>query len=265
MLDPQMTEMSVSMYSTSATAASRLKLGKVFETDIDTTAKVLFLEALVKTDFNDSAYEEIDGRKVVQYYVRRAFGVRIALQVQGWSVSTSLSLSSVAAKAQVSGQSVQYYVETLGLPDWLEAEVVKAVGIAGPLDENGFQKLRALMTVTLPAYLRRTPAENPDLEKGQRLPLQFDEYRLPADSSDDTFSLPRSINFAMTHLARGDSLQQAKEALRDGSAVLQEVSGDVIEQIYAKYAAISPDKDGEVPSQGAVMKARRWLQFKPQD
>lgn len=265
MLDPLMTEMSVSMYSSSASAASHLQIGKVFESDASMDAKVLFLEAVVKTDYSEAAYEEVNGQKVIQYYVRRAFGVRIAVQVQGWSANTTLSLSSVAAKAQVSGQSVQYYIETLGLPDWLEAEVVKAVGISGPLDENGYRKLRALMTETLPAYLRRTPAENPDLSKGERPPLQFDDYRLPVDSSTDTFSLPRSVNFAMTHLARGDSLKQAKDALRGGSAAMQDVSHDITEQIYAKYAGISPDKDGEVPPQDSVMKARRWLQFQPQD
>lgn len=265
MLDPQMTEMSVSMYSTSSEAASRLKLGKVFESDTSRSTKVLFLEALVKTDYDEAAYEEVDGQQVVQYHVRRAFGVRIALQVSGWSANRSLSFSSVAAKAQVTGQSVQYYVETLGLPAFLEAEVVQAVGIAGPLDESGFTKLRKLVTETLPAYLRRTPAEKPDLAKGQRLPLQFDDYRVPASAADDGFSLSRSVNFAMTHLARGDTLDQARGALRDGSLAMQDVGGDVIEQIYGKYAGISPDQGGQAPSPDAVMTARRWLTFQAPD
>ncbi len=233
MLDPTFSQMSVSMYSTSADATSRLKLGGIFELDTNATSKVLFLEAMVKTDYQESAYEMVDGRQVVQYYVNRGFGVRIALQVLGWSSDVSLSFSAVAAKAQVSGQSVQYYVETLGMPDWLQSDILKAVGVAGSLNEESFCALRKVITVTLPAYLRRNAAESPNTAKGERPPLQFDDFRVPAGTSADTFDLSRSINFAMTHLARGDSLEQAKQALRSQPALLRDVGGDVIEEIYA--------------------------------
>ena len=263
MPDPKLSQMSVSMYSTSSGAAARLKLGGVFEAGGDKGAKVLFLEALVRDDYEDAAYEVIDGRIVLQYCVRRAFGIRVALQVTGWSADMSLSFSAVAAKAQVTGQSVQYYVETLGLPDWLERDVVKAVGVAGPLDESSFSKLRTVITKTLPEYLRRTPVESPDLTKHERRPLTFDEYRVPVDEGAYTFSLPRSIHFAMTHLARGDTLKQAKDALREGSLLLNDVGGDIVEEIYLKHAGISPGKTDEVPSPDAVTAARRWLQFQP--
>jgi hypothetical protein len=260
-IDPAFSQMTVSMYSTSLDAASRLKLDGIFELDGKLVTKVLFLEAMIRTDFEDAAYEVIDGHQVIQYLVRKAFGLRIALQVAGWDANTSLSFSVVAAKAQLKGQSIQYYVETLGFPDWLEKEVMDAVGIGGLLNEQSFRKLRKVITQTLPSYLRRTPAKSPKLKQGQRPPLQFDEYRVPVESTVQTFDSARSIHFAMTHLARGDTLNQAKQALRDIFTLTRNADSDVIDYIYLKYAGLSPARASVTPPPDAVMVARRWLQF----
>jgi hypothetical protein len=262
MPDPELSQMCVSMYSTSADAASKLKISDMFDLDTSKTTRVLFLEALVRNSDEDEAYEMDGDTKVVQYLVRKAFGVRITLQVSGWSAETSLSISSVAAKAQVEGQSVQYHVETLGLPEELEDEVIEAVGITGPLNENSFVALRKLVTELLPQYLRKRPAKNPDASRGERSPLKLVEYRVPIEDGADSFDVPRSIHYAMTHLARGDTLAQAKEALR-GSALARGVGSEVVEEIYRKYGGISPSQDRVTPPPDSVMVARRWLNFQP--
>jgi len=261
MPDPRLSELSISMYSTSASAAAKLEIEQMFEIDTNKTTKILFLEAIVRGDDEDAAYEMDGDRKIVQYYVRKGFGVRISLQVEGWSADTSLSISSVAAKAQVEGQSAQYHVETLGLPESLQSQVLDAVGITGPLDENSFVALRKLMTETLPAYLRRTPSDTPDEAKGERRPLELVEYRVPVEDGAESFDVARCIHFAMLHIARGDTLAQAKQSLNDSSPALASAGADVIEEIYRKYAGISASQDRVVPPQDAVMNARKWLNF----
>lgn len=258
--DPLFTEMSVAMYSATASAAGRLEISGMFELDANAASKVLFLEATVKPDDQQEAYEMVDGQKVVQYVVRRAFGLRIAIQVASWDVNSSLSISKVVAKSQVKGQSIQYCVETLGLPQDLEHEILQAVGVAGLLDESSFRKLRALVTETLPAYLRLKPAANPDRAKGERAPLRFVDFRVPVESSSTTFDFARSVHFAMTHLARGDSLAQAKDALR-GSPLARDVGKDIVEHMYAKYGGTLPSKEKDAPPADAVSAARKWLQF----
>jgi hypothetical protein len=263
MPDPTISQMSLAMYSSSGDAASRLEIAGMFDIGANAKTRVLFLEALVRSDDEDAAYEMQGSRRVTQYIVRRGFGIRIVMQVAGWSGETSLSVSSVAAKSQVEGQSVQYTVETLGLPDELEREVLDAVGVTGPLNEKSFVKLRLLITQTLPAYLRRTPADAPDAAKGEREPLGLAEYRVPVETSSETVDVARSIHFAMTHIARGDSLARAKEALRAGSALLTAVGSDVIEDIYQKHAGIGRAQEQMTPPADAVNAARSWLNFQP--
>jgi hypothetical protein len=115
----------------------------------------------------------------------------------------------------------------------------------------------------MPAYLRREPAQNPDPQKNQRLPLALQEYGVPFDAKFESFSVTRAINFAMTHLARGDTLDDAKKALSSDPVVIREVGGDVVEYIYRGQAGIQPDKGSAAPPAEAVMKARRWLEFSP--
>jgi hypothetical protein len=260
-LDPHFSQMQVSMYSASADATARLSLEGMFALDANKSTRVLFLEALVRGDDEDAAYEMESGRKVVQYVVRRGFGVRIIMQVEGWSSGQSLSISAVAAKSQVEGQSVQYYVETLGLPDSLEKDTLSAVGVTGPLNENSFVKLQTLVTKTLPEYLRKTPSSAPDATKGERAPLELAEYRVPVDADAEGIDVARSVHMAMTHLARGDSLARAKQALAQATSLSAAIGVDIIEQTYQRCAGISPAHADVTPPADAVTVARKWLQF----
>lgn len=234
------TQFQISLCATSLEVAAKLQLGSIYSQSMGVQGKAIFYDAVATTDYYEEA---IDPEHGVLYGVRHAIGVRLALNATNITSETNLSYAAVAAQVQVSGASVFYEVQGIGIPHSLLKSWLSAT--SGPLTESSYAKIDHVLRVELPDYLADTTK-----------PLTTSEYIVVPRTSDDTSLVDSAhlVNFAMTQIARGRSLNQALAKL-DGDHD-DEAGRFLVTYVYSRRAGISDP--ASTPSAAAIAQAKEW-------
>lgn len=229
----QFTGFDVSLRAMSIEVAAELKASSIFSADVASSGAgfALLFDVALNTDHHEEVLN-----KSAPYLKKKGVGLRIALRVDSSDTTVAASFASVAANATLKTLSVQYEVEGLGLSTDLVGELL-SIDVSGPLDSASYQRIRELISVHLPKYLR-----GDSVAPGQYMvPVRVEQY--------EPLERARTINYAVSMIAR------KKKLVDTISERPKWVSTELLGLMYARFGAGGADG----PSTVQAERANRWL------
>ncbi len=234
------TSIRMSYMSMAAAAAAQAGLSAIFEGSTSATDVALLCDVMATTDF----VQLLPAGPSMQLTVRHGIGLRVALLVTDAKANLALDIPSVAASAALEATQVQYAIQAVGLPNEVQADILKAAPATGPLTPDSFAGLQAVLTQILPDHLKTLPPA-PDSS-------EFGTYTVGQVSPTiSRFERARLINKAMQAIAGGNSLRAA--------LAVAGADPDVTRLVYAQMAGLSDTTIDAPPAADRQQAANLWL------
>lgn len=211
---------------------------------------------ILSLDYWWTSEHRVKAAPSARYSLSWVFGVgyRVGVSYAAKGFSGSVSLSMLAAEAQMNARSVSVQVRRSGLPEG--PEVPTELATATELDVDKYSQLVAWQKEVV-SYVKAEES---------RAALQPTLIGLNLVSHDDLLiSTSKSLAFAMWRIYKGSSLNRALE-LREESTELAEgeISSDVVQTVYAtllrepEYLLGRGSRD-RAPSADQRREAEVWL------
>jgi hypothetical protein len=265
--DPEFSSYTVSAYSSSVDAALELNLQGIFKENGQGLHRALYLQAVALTPGGVPVTKTIEGKRTQTHVIKHAFGVRFVIEVAKWENEVGFSFSAVLAQTKLSNIQTWYKLEFFGIPTALKGEILKSVAENDLVSRLSLNALQKLVSTTLPEWLERRAVEAPRSDSAidairraesdvpyEREPLTTEELRMPLGSAADDFNAADAIHHAVVHIARGDTLEQARQTAVSSGLIGRALSPMVIDDVYLRRAGIRSHQPKLAPG----TEARQW-------